>query len=308
MSVSHSVAILLPCYNESAVIAQVIADFRTAMPEARIYVYDNNSTDNTAEIAAQNGAIVKTERMKGKGNVVRRMFADIDADIYVMADGDGTYDAAAAPALIQELLNNDVDVIVGTRLASYGATEVRPGHDFGNKMLTGAVNFLFKSEFSDILSGYRVMTRRYVKSCPMLASGFEVETLLTIHCLEVRAPYLEIEVDYRDREEGSVSKLNTYKDGMKILMTVLYLFKDIKPFLFFGSFTIFFVLLGLLFGVPVIFEYFDTGLVERFPTAILATGLMLLGAIALMCGLILNAVARSKREIKRLYYQQYSIH
>ena len=308
MSITPSIAVLLPCYNEATVIGQVISDFRTALPHAQIYVYDNNSQDETAKIAAENGAIVKSEINKGKGNVVRRMFADVNADIYIMADGDGTYDAAAAPTLIEELLRNDVDVVVGTRLASYGETEVRPGHDFGNKLLTGTVNFLFKCHFSDILSGYRVMTRRFVKSCPMLASGFEVETLLTIHCVEIRAPYLEVEVDYRDRDQGSVSKLNTYRDGVKILLTVLYLFKDMKPFLFFSLFSCAFFLLGLVIGIPVIFEFFETGLVPRFPRAILATGVMLLGALSLVCGLILNAVARSKREIKRLSYQTYSIH
>lgn len=302
--VMYKIAVLLPCYNEAKAIEQVVCEFKKALPDSDIYVYDNNSTDDTAEIAAKAGAIVRKELLQGKGNVVRRMFADIDADIYVMADGDCTYNAAEAPKMVDRLVNKQLDMVVGTRLTTYSdiGNSKRYGHELGNKLITKAVNVLFGSSFTDILSGYRVMTKRFVKSIPVLVSGFEVETMLTVHALEIFAPTEEEETTYFERAEGSSSKLNTYRDGFRILKTIGNLFKEIRPFAFFCILSLVFAIAGALFGIPVIIEFLQTSAVPRFPTAILASGLFILAGICLTCGLILSSVSRSKREIKRLHY------
>ncbi len=295
------VAILLPCYNEAAAIGQTIADFRAALPGATIYVYDNNSSDGTAEIARAAGAVVRTERMQGKGHVVRRMFADVEADIYVMADGDATYEAAAAPGLIALLREEQLDMVVGARKSEVEAA-YRPGHRLGNKLLTGMLAWLFGRTFTDILSGYRVFSRRFVKSFPVLSEGFEIETEISVHALELRMPVAERITAYAARPEGSESKLNTYRDGWRILMMILTLFRVEKPLDFFGL--IGGALAGLSIGlsIPLFLTYFETGLVPRFPTAILATGIMLLAFLNGFCGLILDTVVRGRREMRRLAY------
>ncbi|MEY5007568.1 MAG: hypothetical protein RL764_884 [Pseudomonadota bacterium] len=295
------VAILLPCYNEAAAIGQTIADFRAALPGATIYVYDNNSSDGTAEIARAAGAVVRTERMQGKGHVVRRMFADVEADIYVMADGDATYEAAAAPGLIALLREEQLDMVVGARKSEVEAA-YRPGHRLGNKLLTGMLAWLFGRTFTDILSGYRVFSRRFVKSFPVLSEGFEIETEISVHALELRMPVAERITAYAARPEGSESKLNTYRDGWRILMMILTLFRVEKPLAFFGL--IGGALAGLSIGlsIPLFLTYFETGLVPRFPTAILATGIMLLAFLNGFCGLILDTVVRGRREMRRLAY------
>lgn len=295
------IAVLLPCYNEAAAIGQTIADFRAALPNAVIYVYDNNSQDATAEIARAAGAMVRTERMQGKGHVVRRMFADVDADIYVMADGDATYEAAAAPALIALLRDEQLDMVVGARKSEVEAA-YRPGHRLGNKLLTGMLAWLFGRTFTDILSGYRVFSRRFVKSFPVLSEGFEIETEISVHALELRMPVAEQVTAYAARPEGSESKLNTYRDGWRILMMILTLFRVEKPLAFFGL--IGGALAGLSIGlsIPLFLTYYETGLVPRFPTAILATGIMLLACLNGFCGLILDTVVRGRREMRRLAY------
>ena len=295
------VAILLPCYNEAAAIGQTIADFRAALPGATIYVYDNNSSDGTAEIARAAGAVVRTERMQGKGHVVRRMFADVEADIYIMADGDATYEAAAAPGLIALLREEQLDMVVGARKSEVEAA-YRPGHRLGNKLLTGMLAWLFGRTFTDILSGYRVFSRRFVKSFPVLSEGFEIETEISVHALELRMPVAERITAYAARPEGSESKLNTYRDGWRILMMILTLFRVEKPLAFFGL--IGGALAGLSIGlsIPLFLTYFETGLVPRFPTAILATGIMLLAFLNGFCGLILDTVVRGRREMRRLAY------
>jgi glycosyltransferase involved in cell wall biosynthesis len=295
------VAILLPCYNEAAAIGQTIADFRAALPGATIYVYDNNSSDGTAEIARAAGAVVRTERMQGKGHVVRRMFADVDADIYVMADGDATYEAAAAPGLIALLRDEQLDMVVGARKSEVEAA-YRRGHRLGNKLLTGMLAWLFGRTFTDILSGYRVFSRRFVKSFPVLSEGFEIETEISVHALELRMPVAERVTAYAARPEGSESKLNTYRDGWRILMMIVTLFRVEKPLAFFGL--IGGALAGVSIGlsIPLFLTYFETGLVPRFPTAILATGIMLLAFLNGFCGLILDTVVRGRREMRRLAY------
>ncbi len=295
------VAVLLPCYNEAAAIAQTVADFRAALPDAAIYVYDNNSTDRTAEIAAAAGAIVRTERMQGKGNVVRRMFADVEADIYVMADGDATYEAAAAPGLIDLLVSDQLDMVVGARKSEVEAA-YRRGHRFGNAMLTGMLAWLFGRSFTDILSGYRVFSRRFVKSFPVLSEGFEIETEISVHALELRMPVAERITAYAARPEGSESKLSTYRDGWRILKTILMLFRIEKPMAFFGLIGAALALAAILLSIPLFLTYFQTGLVPRLPTAVLATGLMLVAFLSWVCGLILDTVVRGRREMRRLAY------
>lgn len=299
------IAVLLPCYNEEAAIADVVAGFQASLPGAAIYVYDNNSTDNTSGVAAQAGAIVRREPLKGKGNVVRRMFADIDADLYIMADGDGTYDAKAAPTLINKLLNENLDMLVGARTKDAGDKLYRPGHRFGNRMLNWVVRMLFGQGPTDMLSGYRVFSRRFVKSFPGMARGFEIETELTIHALKLRLPMDEHPTQYFDRAEGTESKLSTYKDGVRILSFILFFFKEIRPFWFFGLVALGLATLSLIAGVPVILEYFETGLVPRLPTAILSTGLMLSGVLSFICGVVLDTVARGRVEVTRLCYLGY---
>lgn len=298
-------AVLLPCHNEGPVIAQVIKAFRAALPDADIYVYDNNSSDNTVANAMAAGATVRRETMQGKGNVVRRMFADVEADIYVLADGDGTYDASIAPRMIDLLKNESLDMVVGTRAQGNNPRSYRFGHVFGNRFLTATVGKLFKSRFRDILSGYRVMSRRFVKSFPALASGFEIEAMLTIHTLDLRLPYAEVECPYFERQESTASKLNTLRDGTRILGTIMLLYKEFHPFRFFVYLSSLLMLTSLALGIPVVIEYLETGLVPRVPTAILSSGLMVLAGIGLTCGLILDSVSRGRREIKRLHYQSF---
>ena len=300
------IAVLLPCYNEAAAIAQTIADFRAALPEAAIYVYDNNSSDATCEIAAAAGAIVRSERMQGKGNVVRRMFADVDADIYVMADGDATYEAAAAPALVNKLLDENLDMVVGARKSEVEAA-YRRGHRLGNALLTGMLARIFGRTFTDILSGYRVFSRRFVKSFPVLSAGFEIETEISVHALELRMPVAEQVTAYAARPEGSESKLSTYRDGWRILMTILTLFRIEKPLAFFGLIGGLLAFIAIGISVPLFVTYFETGLVPRLPTAVLAMGMMLLAFLNGFCGLILDTVVRGRREMRRLAYLAYPV-
>jgi len=295
------IAVLLPCYNEDAAIAQTVAGFRAALPAATIYVYDNNSKDRTVEVARAAGAIVRSERMQGKGNVVRRMFADVDADIYVMADGDATYDAEAAPQLVRRLIGEQLDMVVGSRVTQQDAA-YRRGHVMGNKLLTGMLAKLFGRSFTDILSGYRVFSRRFVKSFPVLSGGFEIETEISVHALELRMPVGEVETRYFARPEGSASKLSTYSDGFRILNTIVTLYRIERPLLFFGAIGGLLALLALVLGIPLAITYYHTHLVPRFPTAILATGLIILAALNLFAGLILDTVVRGRREVRRLAY------
>ncbi|HZG10052.1 MAG TPA: glycosyltransferase family 2 protein [Allosphingosinicella sp.] len=298
------VAVLLPCYNEEAAIAQTVAAFRAALPAATIYVYDNNSSDRTAEVAAAAGAFVRTERMQGKGHVVRRMFADVEADIYIMADGDATYDASAAPALLARLLDERLDMVVGARKSEVEQA-YRRGHRLGNRLFTGILASLFGRTFTDIFSGYRVFSRRFVKSFPALARGFETETEISVHALELAMPVGEIVTAYGARPEGSVSKLSTYRDGWRIMKTILHLFRIERPVLFYGGFAAFLTGLALVLAVPLILTYAETGLVPRFPTAILITGMMIIAFISLAMGLILDTVVRGRREVRRLHYLSY---
>jgi len=295
------VAVILPCYNEEAAIGQTVAAFRAALPGAAIYVYDNNSRDRTVEVAREAGAIVRGERMQGKGNVVRRMFADVDADIYVMADGDATYDAAAAPAMIDKVLTGGLDMVVGTRVHE-AADAYRRGHVLGNRAMTGLLARLFGRSFTDIFSGYRVFSRRFVKSFPVLSAGFEIETEISVHALELKMPVGEVETRYLARPEGSASKLSTYRDGFRIARTILTLYRIEKPMLFFGWIAAALALLAVVLAVPLAITYAQTGLVPRFPTAILTTGLVILSALSLFAGLILDTVVRGRREVRRLAY------
>jgi len=295
------IAVLLPCYNEEAAIAQTIAGFRAALPDAAIYVYDNNSRDRTVEVAEAAGAIGRTERMQGKGHVVRRMFADVDADIYVMADGDATYDAASAPALIARLLDEQLDMVVGARVGE-AVEAYRRGHQFGNHLLTGMLARLFGRSFSDILSGYRVFSRRFVKSFPVLSTGFEIETEISVHALELKMPVAEIETSYFARPEGSTSKLSTYSDGFRILRTITTLYRVERPLLYFGMIGALVALIALVLGIPLVLTYLKTHLVPRQPTAILITGLIILAALNGFAGLILDTVVRGRREVRRLAY------
>jgi glycosyltransferase involved in cell wall biosynthesis len=295
------VAILLPCYNEEAAIAQTVAGFRAALPDALVYVYDNNSRDRTREVAAAAGAIVRSERMQGKGNVVRRMFADIEADIYVMADGDATYDAAAAPELVRRLVEDQLDMVVAARRSEVDEA-YRRGHRFGNRMLTGMLARIFGRTFTDILSGYRVFSRRFVKSFPALARGFETETEISVHALELAMPVAEVVTAYGARPEGSHSKLSTWRDGWRILRTILHLFRIERPILFYGGFAAVLALVALVLAAPLVVTYVHTGLVPRFPTAILVTGLMIVAVISFAVGLILDTVVRGRREVRRLAY------
>ena len=296
-----TIAVLLPCYNEEAAIAQTVAGFRAALPDATIYVYDNNSSDRTAAVARAAGAIVRCERIQGKGAVVRRMFADIDADIYVMADGDATYDAAAAPALIDRLLDEQLDMIVGSRI-SEAELAYRRGHRFGNALLTGMLARLFGRSFTDILSGYRVFSGRFVKSFPSLSAGFEIETEISVHALELKMPCAEIETRYFARPEGSASKLNTYGDGWRILRTIATLYRIERPLLFFGAIGLLLTLAAVVIAAPLAITYARSGLVPRIPTAILVTGLVILAALNVFAGLILDTVVRGRREVRRLAY------
>ena len=296
-----TIAVLLPCYNEEAAIAQTVAGFEKALPGATIYVYDNNSRDRTREVAAKAGAVVRSERQQGKGHVVRRMFADVDADVYVMADGDLTYDPKAAPAMVEQLLGQHLDMVVGTRRHEEKEA-YRRGHAAGNRAFTGLLSRLFGRSFSDIFSGYRVFSRRFVKSFPVLSSGFEIETEISVHALELRMPVGEVETAYAARPEGSQSKLSTYSDGWRILKTIVTLYRIERPVLFFGSIGAFLVALAIVLAIPLVMTYLATGLVPRFPTAILATGLIIVAVLCFFSGLILDTVTRGRREVRRLAY------
>ena len=296
-----SVAVLLPCYNEEHGISGVIAAFRQALPDATIYVYDNNSKDKTVQIAQESGAVVRTESYQGKGNVVRRMFSDIDADIYVMADGDGTYDAAAAPELIQKLIADNLDMVVGDREES-DSKAYRHGHKFGNYFLTSMVKYLFGYGFTDILSGYRVMSRRFVKSFPIASSGFEIETEMSVHALQLRLPVAEITTHYGTRPEESPSKLNTYRDGFRILFAILGLLISERPRLLFGTIAAILAAVSVIVAIPLLITYLQIGEVPRFPTAIFCVGTMLLAAMTLGFGYLLHAETRARVEAKRLAY------
>lgn len=298
---SSRIAILVPCYNEGAAIGKVVADFRAALPTAAIYVYDNNSTDRTVEAAAAAGAIVRREQHQGKGRVVRRMFTDVDADIYVLVDGDATYDAPSAPRMIEKLIAERLDMVCAVRVDSDEAA-YRMGHRVGNRLLTGFVAHVFGQSFSDMLSGYRVFTRRFVKSFPVLSGGFEIETELTVHALELELPVGELPTPYYSRPEGSASKLNTWRDGFRILRTVLRLYRAERPLPLFTGFGISLAIVAIGIAGPVVATYLQDGTVPRLPTAVLATGLMLLAFIAFACGLILDAVTRGRRELKLIAY------
>ncbi|MEA3079605.1 MAG: hypothetical protein QOF05_1013 [Sphingomonadales bacterium] len=296
-----TIAVLLPCYNEEAAIAATVAGFRAALPDATIYVYDNNSRDRTREVAAKAGAVVRSERQQGKGHVVRRMFADVDADVYLMADGDLTYDPGAAPAMVDLLLAEQLDMVVGTRRHEE-KDAYRRGHALGNRVFTGLLSGLFGRSFSDIFSGYRVFSRRFVKSFPVLSSGFEIETEISVHALELRMPVGELETAYAARPEGSQSKLSTYSDGWRILKTIATLYRVERPVLFYGGIGALLVALALALAAPLVVTYLRTGLVPRFPTAILVTGMIIVAVLCFFCGLILDTVTRGRREVRRLHY------
>ena len=297
----HEVAILVPCYNEERAIAKVVADFRAALPEAVVYVYDNNSSDNTVAVAKAAGAVVRRERHQGKGYVVRRMFNDIEADIYVLVDGDATYDAPGAQRMIAKLLADRLDMVVATRV-DHEASAYRRGHRAGNLLLTGFVAHIFGHAFTDILSGYRVFSRRFVKSFPILSGGFEIETELTVHALELELPVGEVATPYYARPSGSASKLSTWHDGFRILWTVLKLYRAERPLSLFGAFGIALAIMSIGLAIPVFITYVQEGLVPRLPTAVLSTGLMLLAFLSIACGLILDTVTRGRREAKLIAY------
>ncbi|MFL9828778.1 glycosyltransferase family 2 protein [Rhodoplanes sp. SY1] len=297
----RSTAVLLPCYNEERTVGDVIAAFRRHLPDAVIYVYDNNSTDRTAAVAARAGAVVRRERYQGKGNVMRRMFADVEADVFVLADGDLTYDASAAGRLIDTLVRENVDMVVGVRVEA-GEAAYRRGHRFGNRMFNRIVAALFGDGFSDILSGYRVMSRRFVKSFPAVSSGFEVETELSVHALDLKVGTIEIPLSYAERPAGSTSKLKTYRDGFRILMTIVMMYRTLQPLRFYSAVAFALFALALALGAPVLVTYFRTGLVPRLPTAVLAAVIVQVGFLSMTCGIIIDAISASRRELKRMRY------
>jgi len=298
------IAVLIPCYNEELTVAKVIHDFRRNLPDSDIYVYDNNSKDNTINEARQAGAIVHSEALQGKGNVVRRMFADIEADVYVMVDGDATYDADSASLMIAKLLAGKLDMVTGVRKSHIQAA-YRAGHRFGNAMFSFLITKIFGDRISDLLSGYRVFSRRFVKSFPALSGEFEIETELTVHALELRMPIAEVETPYGARPEGSVSKLSTYKDGIKILFTVLKLVKNERPLPLFGFLGLGLLLVSLLLVAPIFSTYLETGLVPRLPTATLVVGMTIIGVFSIFSGIIIDSISTSRREMKRLFYLNY---
>ena len=295
------IAVIIPCYNEAAAIGKVVRDFRTALPGAAVVVYDNNSSDDTTRVARGAGAEVYAEPLQGKGHVIRRMFADVEADVYVLVDGDDTYDAAAAPAMVDKLVAERLDLVNGRRRET-DVQNYRLGHRFGNVMLTGLAKRLFGDRLDDMLSGYKIFSRRYVKSFPALSTGFEIETELTIHALEMNMPIAEVDTAYRNRPEGSVSKLNTFRDGFRIVGMIGRLLKEVRPFAFFSVVAALLAASAIFLAVPLALEYLDTGLVPRLPTAVLVTGMMIVAFLSLTCGVLLDSVARSRREIKRLHY------
>jgi len=299
-----TVAVLVPCLNEEVAIRKVVADFRAALPDATVYVYDNNSTDKTSEVASAAGAVVRRERRPGKGNVVRRMFQDIEADIYVMVDGDDTYDAAVAPELVGKLVAENLDMVVGKRVETHEAA-YRAGHRLGNAVLTGLVARIFGSQLADMLSGYRVFSRRFVKSFPSSSREFEIETELTVHAMQMKMAIAEVDTNYKERPPGSTSKLRTFRDGWRILLTITNLLRNERPLLFFALVGWAFIAVAVALGIPVVIEYARTGFVPRVPTAILCTGLVVIAVLCFATGLILDLVAHVRREAKRLAYLQY---
>lgn len=293
-----TVAVLIPCYNEAITIGKVVDDFKRVLPDAAIYVYDNNSSDDTAKIAQEHGAYVRHESRQGKGNVVRQMIRDIDADYYVLVDGDDTYPAESALELLAPLMNDQADMVVGDRLSngSYGEENNRAFHGFGNNLVRSLIKLLYGFEYSDVMTGYRAFNEVFAKTIPVLSPGFEIETELSIHAVDKRWRIVEIPIDYRDRPEGSQSKLNTISDGSKVLAMILSLFKDYRPLALFTWLSIIFLIVGLIFGIPVIAEYFQTGLVPRIPTAILAVALVFIGILLFVAGLILDTVVKGTRK------------
>lgn len=305
---ADKVAVLIPCYNEAVTIGKVVDDFKRVLPDADIYVYDNNSKDDTAAIAEDHGAIVHTEPRQGKGNVVRQMFREIDADYYIMVDGDDTYPAEAAPRLLEPLMNDTADMTVGDRLSNgtYGEENDRAFHGFGNNLVRWLIKVIYGYAFDDVMTGYRAFNRIFVKTMPVLSEGFQIETELSIHAVDKRFRITDVPIDYRDRPEGSYSKLSTFGDGAKVLRAIASLFKDHKPMAFFGWLALILIVLGLIAGIPVIAEYFQTGLVPRFPTAILAIALVICGALSFTAGIILDTVAKTGRKQWELFtYQAY---
>lgn len=305
---ADKVAVLIPCYNEAVTIGKVVDDFKRVLPDADIYVYDNNSKDDTAAIAEDHGAIVRTEPRQGKGNVVRQMFREIDADYYIMVDGDDTYPAEAAPRLLEPLINDTADMTVGDRLSNgtYGEENDRAFHGFGNNLVRWLIKVIYGYAFDDVMTGYRAFNRIFVKTMPVLSEGFQIETELSIHAVDKRFRITDVPIDYRDRPEGSYSKLSTFGDGAKVLRAIASLFKDHKPMAFFGWLALILIVLGLIAGIPVIAEYFQTGLVPRFPTAILAIALVICGALSFTAGIILDTVAKTGRKQWELFtYQAY---
>ena len=298
---NKKIAVLIPCYNESKTIEKVIKDYKKALPEADIYVYDNNSSDGTDKIAKEAGAIVKYEHRQGKGNVIRTMFKEIDADCYLMIDGDDTYPAESAREMCDYVLKDKVDMVIGDRLSStYFEENKRPFHNTGNKLVRGLINSLFKSNVRDIMTGYRAFSYDFVKTFPVLSQGFEIETEMTIHALDKNMHLKEIPIEYRDRPEGSVSKLNTFSDGFKVLKTIGRLFKEYKPTVFFGLIGILFLIISLGFGIPVFVDYFKTGLVERFPTLIFSGFMLMISILSFVCGIILEVVVKKHRQLFEL--------
>lgn len=305
---ADTVAVLIPCYNEAVTIGKVIDDFKRVLPDADIYVYDNNSKDDTAAIAEDHGAIVRTEPRQGKGNVVRQMFREIDADYYIMVDGDDTYPAEAAPRLLEPLMNDTADMTVGDRLSNgtYGEENDRAFHGFGNNLVRWLIKVIYGYAFDDVMTGYRAFNRIFVKTMPVLSEGFQIETELSIHAVDKRFRIVDVPIEYRDRPEGSYSKLSTFGDGAKVLRAIASLFKDHKPMAFFGWLALILIVLGLIAGIPVIAEYFQTGLVPRIPTAILAIALVICGALSFTAGIILDTVAKTGRKQWELFtYQAY---
>jgi len=304
----RKIAIILPCYNEEAAVAKVIQNFRKHLPESTIYVYDNNSTDKTVEIAKKNGAIVKFESRQGKGNVVKSMFANIDADIYVLCDGDNTYEAAAVNSMIQKLIDEDLDMVVGKRIEKSSQQKqdkqeiYRSGHRLGNRLFNFIVSLLFGKKFSDIFSGYRIFSQRFVKSFPVVASGFDIEASIAIHCLDLKLPIAEVDTEYTERLPGSQSKLRTYKDGFKILNRIFLLLKDYRPLFFFSIVALFLISIAVILMIPVLLTYFKIGIVPRFPTLFVSIALLLVAFISFVCGVILDTIAKLRREGKYLQY------
>lgn len=301
------IAVLIPCYNEELTIGKVIKDFKKVLPEADIYVYDNNSKDKTSEIARETGVTVVREPRQGKGNVVRSMFKDIDADCYIMVDGDDTYPAEFALELIQPILDNEADMVIGDRLSNgtYESENKRPFHNFGNQLVKFLIGKLFKNEINDIMTGYRAFSKYFVKTMPVLSSGFEIETEMSIHALDKKFLLKEIPIDYRDRPEGSASKLSTYRDGFKVVKTVFSLFKDYKPFMFFSMLALFSIIIGFAAGIPVILEFMKTHFITKLPSAVLAVGLVIISFMLLTCGFILDTIAKNNIKNYELYLNNY---